>query len=107
MQGDLYNGPATAAQVYVIGETGILEELDLKGIEHLGGPEDAAKEVALKKGEYMEHDSDVSAGGRGSGHRHSIRVSHWGCCYNHWCQPPTNHGECMEHGLTICESFES
>lgn len=55
-----------AVQVYVIGETGILEELDLKGIEHLGGPEDAAKEVALKKGEYMEHDSDVSAGSRGS-----------------------------------------
>jgi len=46
--------------VYVIGETGILEELDLKGIEHLGGPEDAEKVVTLKKGEYMEHDPDVS-----------------------------------------------
>jgi hypothetical protein len=47
-------------QVYVIGESGILEELDLKGIQHLGGPEDADKVVALKKGEYMEHDEDVS-----------------------------------------------
>lgn len=50
-------------QVYVIGETGILEELDLKGIEHLGGPEDAEKVVTLKKGEYMEHDPDVSVTG--------------------------------------------
>jgi ribonucleotide monophosphatase NagD (HAD superfamily) len=49
-----------ALQVYVIGESGILEELDLKGIQHLGGPEDADKVVALKKGEYMEHDEDVS-----------------------------------------------
>jgi hypothetical protein len=57
----MQNGLVTAVQVYVIGETGILEELDLKGIEHLGGPEDAAKEVALKKGEYMEHDPEVSA----------------------------------------------
>jgi phosphoglycolate phosphatase len=46
--------------VYVIGESGILEELDLKGIEHLGGPEDGDKVVTLKKGEYMEHDPDVS-----------------------------------------------
>jgi phosphoglycolate phosphatase len=45
--------------VYVIGETGILEELDLKGITHLGGPEDGSKEVTLKKGEYMEHDPEV------------------------------------------------
>ncbi|KAF6256470.1 HAD-like domain-containing protein [Scenedesmus sp. NREL 46B-D3] len=48
-------------KVYVIGESGILEELDLKGIRHLGGPGDADKVVALKKGEYMEHDEDVGA----------------------------------------------
>lgn len=45
--------------MYVIGETGILEELDLKGIQHMGGPEDATKVVTLKKGEYMEHDPEV------------------------------------------------
>jgi hypothetical protein len=54
-------------QVYVIGETGILEELDLKGIQHLGGPDDADKVVTLKKGEFMEHDPEVRAGGGGGG----------------------------------------
>lgn len=48
-------------KVYVIGETGILEELDLKGIQYMGGPEDADKKVKLAKGEYMEHDHDVGA----------------------------------------------
>eukprot|EP00879_Flechtneria_rotunda_P009820 GHRR01010270.1.p1 GENE.GHRR01010270.1~~GHRR01010270.1.p1 ORF type:complete len:342 (+),score=115.80 GHRR01010270.1:148-1173(+) len=48
-------------KVYVIGETGILEELDLKGIKYLGGPEDATKVVKLQKGEYMEHDPEVGA----------------------------------------------
>lgn len=48
-------------KVYVIGETGILEELQLKSISYLGGPEDGQKVVNLKPGEYMEHDEDVSA----------------------------------------------
>ncbi|KAG2442871.1 hypothetical protein HXX76_002950 [Chlamydomonas incerta] len=48
-------------KVYVIGETGILEELDLKGIRHVGGPADADKKVTLKSGEFMEHDHDVGA----------------------------------------------
>ena len=52
--------PQTYPQVYVIGETGILEELDLKGIRHVGGPGDADKKVTLKSGEFMEHDHDVS-----------------------------------------------
>ncbi len=52
----------------MIGEVGILEELDLKGIKYMGGPADADKKVALKKGEYMEHDHDVSGkGGRECG----------------------------------------
>lgn len=48
-------------KVYVIGEVGIQEELDLKSIKHLGGPEDADKRVNLKPGEFMEHDKDVGA----------------------------------------------
>jgi hypothetical protein len=58
--------PHPHPQVYVIGEAGILEELDLKGIPYLGGPDDATKTVALKAGEYMEHDPEVQ-GGRGGG----------------------------------------
>eukprot|EP00195_Chlamydomonas_chlamydogama_P006369 CAMPEP_0202895598 /NCGR_PEP_ID=MMETSP1392-20130828/4751_1 /ASSEMBLY_ACC=CAM_ASM_000868 /TAXON_ID=225041 /ORGANISM="Chlamydomonas chlamydogama, Strain SAG 11-48b" /LENGTH=333 /DNA_ID=CAMNT_0049580647 /DNA_START=200 /DNA_END=1202 /DNA_ORIENTATION=- len=48
-------------KVYVIGEEGIQQELDLKGIRHLGGPGDADKKVNLKAGEFMEHDPEVGA----------------------------------------------
>jgi len=48
-------------KVYVVGEVGIQEELDLKGIKHIGGPADGPKAVSLKAGEYMEHDHDVGA----------------------------------------------
>ena len=48
-------------KVYVIGEVGILEELDLAGIEHIGGPSDAGKQIDLTPGQRMEHDADVSA----------------------------------------------
>lgn len=48
-------------KVYVVGEQGILEELDLVNIPHLGGPADADKKVKLKAGEYMEHDHEVGA----------------------------------------------
>lgn len=37
------------------------EELDLKGIAHIGGPADAGKVVDLAPGHKMEHDHDVSA----------------------------------------------
>ena len=37
------------------------DELDLAGIKHCGGPEDAGKEVALKPGYAMPHDADVGA----------------------------------------------
>ncbi|WVZ86217.1 hypothetical protein U9M48_033036 [Paspalum notatum var. saurae] len=48
-------------KVYVIGEEGILKELELAGFQHLGGPTDGDKKIELKPGFYMEHDKDVGA----------------------------------------------
>jgi hypothetical protein len=47
--------------VYIVGEVGICEELDLKGIQHLGGPQDADKRIELSPGFALEHDESVSA----------------------------------------------
>lgn len=48
-------------QVYVVGEIGIQEELDLVGVPYIGGPEDGDKKIDLSPGNYMEHDKDVRA----------------------------------------------
>ena len=48
-------------KVYIVGEVGIVEELELKGIAHVGGPADAGKVVELTPGMFLEHDHDVSA----------------------------------------------
>lgn len=42
-----------------MGEVGIQEELDLKGIAHCGGPADADKKIELKPGFALHHDEDV------------------------------------------------
>lgn len=46
-------------QVYIVGEVGIQEELDLKGIRYCGGPDDADKKIDLKPGYALPHDEDV------------------------------------------------
>uniref|UniRef100_A0A7C9CCG6 phosphoglycolate phosphatase n=1 Tax=Opuntia streptacantha TaxID=393608 RepID=A0A7C9CCG6_OPUST len=48
-------------KVYVIGEEGILKELELAGFQYLGGPEDGQKKIELKPGFLMEHDESVGA----------------------------------------------
>jgi len=51
----------TGKKVYVVGEVGIQEELDLVGVPHIGGPADGDKKIDLSPGNYMEHDKDVGA----------------------------------------------
>ena len=63
MLGKVRERCGASAQVYIVGEVGIQEELDLKGIAHIGGPEDADKKISLKPGFALPHDPDV---------RHSI-----------------------------------
>ena len=47
-------------QVYVIGDVGILEELDLLGFKYIGGPDDGGKDIDLGPGYALPHDPDVS-----------------------------------------------
>jgi len=51
----------TGKKVYVIGEVGICEELDLIGVPYIGGPADAGKEPNMGPGDKLEVDEDVGA----------------------------------------------
>jgi 4-nitrophenyl phosphatase/phosphoglycolate phosphatase len=48
-------------KVYIIGEVGIEEELDLIGVPWIGGGSDAGKKIELKSGFALPHDEDVGA----------------------------------------------
>jgi phosphoglycolate/pyridoxal phosphate phosphatase family enzyme len=48
-------------KVYIIGQEGIGEELDLLNIPHFGGPEDSDKVIKLGPGVKVDHDRDVGA----------------------------------------------
>ncbi|KMZ72460.1 hypothetical protein ZOSMA_163G00020 [Zostera marina] len=47
--------------VYVIGEEGILEEVELAGYKCIGGPEDGKKLPDLRPNSYFEHNKNVGA----------------------------------------------
>jgi phosphoglycolate phosphatase len=51
----------TGKKVYVIGEVGICEELDLIGVPYLGGPADSDKVPNMGPGGRLEIDKDVGA----------------------------------------------
>ena len=48
-------------KIYIIGQEGIGEELDLLKIPHMGGPADSGKVIKLGPGVKVEHDHDVAA----------------------------------------------
>ena len=51
----------TGKKVYIIGEVGIEEELDLVGVPWIGGGSDAGKKIELKSGYALPYDKDVGA----------------------------------------------
>lgn len=55
------NFKASGKKVYVIGEIGITQELDLIGVPYIGGPDDAEKQPNMNAGDRLEHDHDVGA----------------------------------------------
>jgi phosphoglycolate/pyridoxal phosphate phosphatase family enzyme len=52
---------STGKKVYVVGEAGIGEELDLIGVPHVGGPADSDKVPDMSAGGMVRHDEDVGA----------------------------------------------
>ncbi|KAL8137326.1 hypothetical protein V2J09_003327 [Rumex salicifolius] len=48
-------------KVYVVGDQGLVDELQLAGYTCLGGPEDGKKTVELKANAFFEHDRSVGA----------------------------------------------
>jgi 4-nitrophenyl phosphatase/phosphoglycolate phosphatase len=51
----------TGKKVYLIGEIGICQELDLIGVPYIGGPEDSDKQPDMSSGGRLEIDKDVGA----------------------------------------------
>ena len=52
----------------MVGDVGIEEELDLKGIQHIGGPADKDQVIELKPGFALGHDPEVGHSSHMIGH---------------------------------------
>lgn len=52
---------STGKKVYIIGEIGIVQELDLIDVPYIGGPNDSEKQPDMGAGGRIEHDHDVGA----------------------------------------------
>eukprot|EP00978_Attheya_sp_CCMP212_P022506 scaffold67198_cov50-Attheya_sp.AAC.7 len=55
------NFKETGKKVYIIGEVGICEELDLIDVPWIGGPQDSDKQPDMGPGGMLHHDKDVGA----------------------------------------------
>jgi len=55
------NFKQTGKKVYIIGQVGIEEELDMIGVPWIGGESDAGKSIELTSGFALPHDKDVGA----------------------------------------------
>jgi phosphoglycolate phosphatase len=55
------NFKQTGKKVYIIGEIGICDELDLIQVPWIGGPHDKGKQPDMGPGAMVEHDHDVGA----------------------------------------------
>lgn len=51
----------TGKKVYIIGEVGICEELDLIGVPYIGGPDHSELQPNMTSGGRVDHDHDVGA----------------------------------------------
>jgi len=51
----------TGKKVYIIGEVGIEDELDLIGVPHIGAGSDSSKQPDMKPGGMLEVDEDIGA----------------------------------------------
>merc|ERR1719223_1910469 len=84
-------------KVYIIGEVGICDELDLIDVPWIGGPNDKGKEPDMGPGGKLDHDEDVGAVVVGF----DRNVNYWKIQYAQLC---INENEDCEFIATNCDA---